>query len=94
MVCQRKKSLGPRKRQGVYLSPEWCAHTMGVSGDKRGTQLTSLRMKIWKQVESHAHKLAESVLNQKDQNNLKATMENAVTSWVLHLVLQLVVRMA
>ena len=37
-------------------------------------------MKICEHVESHAHKLTETVLNQKDQNILKATVENAATS--------------
>ena len=72
--------MGPLKEQGVYLPPEWCAHCVTVSGDKRETLLTSLRMKIKKHVESKAHEIGEIISSTKNENIIKTAIAKVATA--------------
>lgn len=75
------KSLGPHKEKNVYLSQEWCSHSVESSAEKREAQLSSLRVKIKKHLDSRAHQLAEKIMKSREEKILETAVEKQVTTF-------------
>jgi len=71
-ICIAANALGPLKEKGVCLSHEWCTYNIESSvTESRVTQLSSLRMKIKKHVDSKAHILAVQINQDMNKEVLK-----------------------
>ena len=60
------------------MSLEWCKYLVEASAVKRETQLSSLRVKIKKHLESRAHDLAEDIIKMQKMKVLETAVEKQV----------------
>ncbi|XP_028410502.1 E3 SUMO-protein ligase KIAA1586-like [Dendronephthya gigantea] len=80
--CISAKDLGPHRTQGRYLSTEWQATSVTYYGNSQEARLTSLRKKIYKHLNSDAHKQAEEMVNQKKKNIMPVHIDVMNTEWL------------
>ena len=68
--CVSAKGLGPHRTRGLYLShAEWQTTNVTYNGLSQEAKLSSLRKKIFKQLNSDAHKKAKEIMNQQKKNS-------------------------
>ena len=67
---------------GLYLSPEWQTTNVTYNGLSQEAKLSSLRKKIFKHLNSDAHKKAKEIMNQQKKNRTPAHVDAMNNEWL------------